>query len=134
MLKTWLVLIAIGVLGATGDAWAFQWARTDRCVWIVAACVVHVASVVLFGWMLGWDRHQFCSVFMISSLVHAGVVVAADVSLFSATLSGREWLGVALAVVAVVLLESGRDEREKSDHAIAVRSEEAMEMIHGDID
>jgi drug/metabolite transporter (DMT)-like permease len=114
--SVYALLVAIGILGGLGDAWVYNWARSHRAWWMVAACAVHVASVVLFGLLLRWDSRAFSSAFMLSSVVHVLVVVAADVALFGGRPNRIEWLGLLMATVGVVLLEVGREERPHSDN------------------
>lgn len=121
------LLAAIGILGGVGDVWVYKWAKTNRTFWVVAACIVHVASVVLFGLLLKWDSRAFCAAFMLTSVVHVVIVIAADVLFFGGELTPTEWAGMALAFVSVVLLEVGRKEgppNEKPEPSAETRTGE----------
>lgn len=76
----------------------------------MAACVVHIASVLLFGLLLKWDSHPFSSAFMLSSVVHVLVVAGADIFCFGGRPSRVEWAGFILAAFALVLIEMGRSQ------------------------
>lgn len=109
------LLLIIGMLGGLGDAWTYSWATSHRAWWMVAACGVQIASVIVFGLLLRWDSRAFSSAFMLSSVVHVVVVMVADILCFGGRPTPTEWAGLILATVAVVLLEVGRDSRPHSD-------------------
>lgn len=109
----WGLLAAIGVLGGIGDVWVYRWAKSDRTPWLAASCLAHAASVVLFGLLLKWDGRAFGTAFMLSSVVHVVLVVAADVLYLGGRPTSAEWAGMALAAVALVLLEAGRAEEPR---------------------
>lgn len=108
----WLVyglLVAIGVTGGLGDIWIFNWARSGKTWWLVVACVVWLASLILFGVLLKWDSRTFSAAFMLSSVFHVVLVVVCDLIYYGGRLSRMECAGMGFAAIAVVLLELGRD-------------------------
>lgn len=105
---TWTALIAIGGLGGAGDIWVYEWARSGRTPWLAASCLAHGASVILFGLLLRWDGRAFCAAFMLSSVVHVALVVSADALFLGGRLTAAQWVGMALAAAAIVLLEASR--------------------------
>lgn len=105
---TWILLVAIGVLGGVGDVWIYRWARSDRPVWLGVSCLAHGASVVLFGLLLKWDGRAFGSAFLLTSVVHVVLVVAADLLALGGRPNAVEWVGMVLAAIAILMLETGR--------------------------
>ena len=107
----YVLLVVIGVFGGLADVWVYKWAKADRAIWLAAACGAHAAGMLLFGLLLRWDTRAFCTVFMLSSVVHVVIVVGADALFFNGRLTLTEWAGMALAAVAVIVLEVGRPDK-----------------------
>jgi multidrug transporter EmrE-like cation transporter len=115
MLNPWIayaILLAIGITGGLGDVWIFKWAKSGQTVWLVAACVVWLASLLLFGLLLKLDTRTFSAAFMLSTVFHVVLVIVCDLVFFGGRLTPTEWVGMALAAAAVVVLELGRPEAE----------------------
>ena len=108
----YLLLLLIGITGGLGDIWIYLWARSDRPVWLLLASVVWLISLVLFGLFLRFDSRGLGTAFMLSSVLHIGLVIAFDQLFTSARMNRLEWAGLFLAVLAVLLLELGHGQHE----------------------
>ena len=111
------LLLGIGLTGALGDLWIYKWAVSQKPGWLVAASVVWLASLILFGVMLRLDSRSFSAAFMLVSVFHAVVVVACDVVFFGGRLNRVEWFGMALALASVLVLELSKDEAGQEQHS-----------------
>ena len=116
-LLIYALLLAIGLTGALGDLWIYKWAVGHKPGWLVAASVVWLASLILFGVMLRLDSRSFSAAFMLVSVFHAVVVVACDVVFFGGRLNRVEWFGMALALASVLVLELSKDEAGQEQHS-----------------
>jgi len=112
----WLVyvlLVAIGVTGGLGDIWIFKWAKSNNTLWLVLACLIWLASLILFGLLLKWDSRTFSAAVVLSTVFHVVLVVVCDMVYFGGRLTQMEWVGVGFAAVAVILLELGREKHDE---------------------
>jgi hypothetical protein len=102
------LLVAVGVLGAIGDATLNQWARSNRPGWLLVSYLVWFGVATLFGIVLRWDRFTFASAVILSLVVHSLVALAIDKAYFGGRVSRWEWAGIACACAAIALFEFGR--------------------------
>ena len=116
------LFLAIGLTGALGDLWIYKWAVSQKPLWLVAASVVWLASLILFGIMIRLDSRSFSAAFMLVSLFHAVVVVLCDLALFGGRLNRVEWLGMLLALASVLVLEFGKEEMGSEPGATPLHS------------
>lgn len=100
-----VILIAIGLLGAMADVWILRWAKTLDAGWGLASVLASLGSLGCFALILRSDTRSFSAIFMLSSVVHILVAIAADIVFWGTRLNRTEWLGITLAVLACLLLE-----------------------------
>jgi drug/metabolite transporter (DMT)-like permease len=103
------MLLLIGITGGLGDVWIYHWVKTNRWLWLVAACVVWVASLLLFGLFLKWDTRSFTTAFILSSVFHVLLVGVSDLWFFGGKIGRLEWLGILLGVLSAICIELGRE-------------------------
>lgn len=129
----WVVyglLLAAGVTGGLGDLWIYHWATSGKAWWLMTSCVVWLASLLCFGLILRWDTRAFGAAFMLTSVFHIVLVVACDRLYYGGRVSTLEWVGMGFALVAVVLLELGKNSptpAEPAPLAVAVSESLAVE-------
>jgi len=104
------LLILVGFTGAIADIWVYEWSRTDRSLWMLLGCVAWVISLVLFGVLLKADGAKFSSVFMLASIFHVVLVLICDLVWYGTRFNKLESIGLILAIVAVLLLELGKEQ------------------------
>lgn len=102
------VLLAVGVLGAVSDAILNQWARTGRTSWLLAAYASWVVVATLLGYILRLNYFTFGAAVVLFLMVNSVAALALDHAIFSGRLTGRGWLGIGLAVAAIICIESSR--------------------------
>lgn len=102
------VLVVAGLLGAASDAILNQWARTDRLGWLLAAYVAWLAVATLLGLILRWGYFGFGAAVALFLLVNSIGALVLDRTLFSGRLSAWGWVGVGLAITAIMCIELGR--------------------------
>lgn len=108
----YLLLIAVGIAGAAGDILVSRWARSNVTTWLLASWVCWIASVTLFGYLMRTERFAFSAAIFVAFAAHGVTSVLFEQLVLRQRLSREEWLGIALATIAVVMLEVGRVRRE----------------------
>ena len=120
MIKLFLVyslIAAVGVTGAIGDVFANKWAKSNSPGWLIASYVLWMISVTLLGYFMRWERFTFSSAIFIAFVVHATITVLSDLIYFGGRLSRIEWLGIGFAIVAILLLEGGRERASRPEES-----------------
>lgn len=102
------LLVIVGFIGALGDATINEWARTSRLWWWLVSIPIWIAAATLFGYVLHWQYFNFSLAVVVALLVHSGAVLLFDRTILGARFSALQWVGVVLALLALVLLELGR--------------------------
>jgi hypothetical protein len=102
------VLVAVGTLGAISDAILNQWARTGRTSWLILAYVSWIIVATLLGFILRSNYFTFGAAVVLFLMVNSVAALVVDHTLFAGRLTLRGWLGIALAVAAIVCIESSR--------------------------
>jgi len=102
------VLIVVGTLGAISDALLNQWARTGRTSWLIVAYASWIVVATLLGYILRLDYFTFGAAVVLFLMVNSVAALILDHALFAGRLTGRGWLGIGLAVAAIICIESSR--------------------------
>jgi len=103
------VLVAAGLLGAGSDALLNQWAKTGRLAWLLSAYGAWLLVATLLGLILRWGYFGFGAAVVLFLLVNSLGALVLDRALFAGRLSAWGWVGVGLAVAAIVCIEMGRE-------------------------
>lgn len=103
-----LMVVAVAALGATGDVLVNQWAKTHLVRWWLMSIPVWVMTATVFGFVLRERHYSFSVALVVILLFHSGLVLAWDALAERAILTLTQWAGVAVAIVAIVLMEVGR--------------------------
>ena len=102
------VLAVVGTLGAISDAILNQWARTGRTSWLLAAYAAWILVATLLGLVLRLNYFTFGVAVVFFLMVNSVAALLLDRVLFAGRLTARGWLGIGLAVAAIVCIESSR--------------------------
>lgn len=108
-LAVYVVLVLAGLLGAASDAVLNQWAKTGRVGWLLGAYLSWLVVATLLGLILRWGYFGFGAAVVLFLLVNSVGALILDWTLFSGRLSAWGWVGVGLAVAAIVCIELGRE-------------------------
>lgn len=108
-LVVYAVLVFAGLLGAASDAVLNQWTKTGRLAWLLGAYALWLAVATLLGLILRWGYFGFGAAVVLFLLVNSVGALVLDRTLFSGKLSPLGWVGVGLAVAAIVCIEVGRE-------------------------
>lgn len=103
----YLLMVASALLSGVGDILIFKWAKSPGSWGLAWGVVVWVASLVLMGYLFRYSSLPFSLVVILLIVVHLLIDVAWDAGVHGSRLSGGQWVGVGLAVAAVVLLQTG---------------------------
>ena len=107
-LTVYAVLVAVGILGAISDAILNQWARTGRASWLILAYVSWIIVATLLGYILRLNYFTFGAAVVLFLMVNSVAALILDHGLFAGRLTFRGWLGIGLAVAAIICIESSR--------------------------
>lgn len=102
------VLVAVGTLGAISDAILNQWARTGRTSWLMLAYASWIVVATLLGYILRLNYFTFGAAVVLFLMVNSVAALILDYALFAGRLTARGWLGIGLAVAAIICIESSR--------------------------
>ena len=102
------VLVVVGTLGAISDAILNQWARTSRTSWLVLAYVSWIVVATLLGYILRLNYFTFGAAVVLFLMVNSVAALILDYALFSGRLTPGGWIGIGLAVAAIICIESSR--------------------------
>ncbi len=102
-------LILAGLLGAASDAVLNQWARTGRIGWLIGAYALWLVVATLLALILKWGYFGFGAAVVLFLLVNSVAALALDRVLFNGRLSFWGSVGVALAILAIICIEFGRE-------------------------
>ena len=102
------VLIAVGIMGALSDAILNQWAKTGRMSWLLAAYASWIVVATLLGYILRWNYFTFGAAVVLFLMVNSVAALVLDHAFFAGRLTPRGWLGIGLAVAAIICIESSR--------------------------
>ncbi|HEX5865005.1 MAG TPA: hypothetical protein VF014_12250 [Casimicrobiaceae bacterium] len=102
------VLVVVGTLGAISDAILNQWARTGRTSWLVLAYASWIVVATLLGYILRLHYFTFGAAVVLFLMVNSVAALILDHALFAGRLTARGWLGIGLAVAAIICIESSR--------------------------
>ncbi|MEO8538311.1 MAG: hypothetical protein ABI577_01130 [bacterium] len=108
MATLYVGMAGLGLLGAISDATLNQWAESHRSVWLIASYLLWLAVATLFGLFLRSDHLTFGIAVIVFLTVNCAFALVLDVAVFDGSISRQQWLGVAFAAAALVLLETGR--------------------------
>lgn len=124
------VLVAVGALGAISDAVLNQWAKTGRLSWLLAAYASWLVVATLLGIILRWGYFSFGAGVVLFLLVNSVGALVLDYLLFSGRLTAWGWVGVGLAVAAIVCIELGRVHQSPTSGPDAAGSSAVVEPAH----
>ena len=102
------VLIVVGSLGAISDAILNQWARTGRTSWLLLAYASWIVVATLLGYILRLNYFTFGAAVVLFLMVNSVAALILDRALFAGRLTARGWIGIGLAVAAIICIESSR--------------------------
>ena len=102
------VLIVVGILGAVSDAILNQWARTGRTSWLLTAYASWILVATLLGYILRLHYFTFGAAVVLFLMVNSMAALVLDHTLFAGRLTARGWLGIGLAVAAIICIEGSR--------------------------
>ena len=102
------VLIVVGTMGAISDAILNQWATTGRTSWLLAAYASWIVVATLLGYILRLNYFTFGAAVVLFLMVNSVAALILDRALFAGRLTSRGWLGIGLAVAAIICIESSR--------------------------
>jgi hypothetical protein len=102
------VLIVVGTMGAISDAILNQWARTGRTSWLLVAYASWIVVATLLGYILRLNYFTFGAAVVLFLMVNSVAALILDRALFAGRLTARGWLGIGLAVAAIICIESSR--------------------------
>ena len=102
------VLVAVGIMGAISDAILNQWAKTGRTSWLLAAYAAWIGVATILGYILRLKYFTFGAAVVVFLMVNSVAALVLDHTLYAARLTARGWLGIGLAIAAIVCIEWSR--------------------------
>jgi undecaprenyl phosphate-alpha-L-ara4N flippase subunit ArnF len=104
-MRTTLLIVFLSLLGVAGDALIKLSGQGDKAIelkWFWLGFLVYMLTVP--GWFVAMKLVNLSSLGAIYAVSTVLLLVCADVLFFNAKLTGREALGIGLAIAAVVTL------------------------------
>lgn len=114
------VLTFVGVMGAAGDIAINQWAKSHRWEWWVVSCLVWIATATIFGMILRWDHFKFGVAVILALLIHSICAVLFDWLWYKTNLTATQWIGIAIALIAIGFIEGGKKVEGNSPSPLVV--------------
>ena len=108
MSMLYVAMAGLGLLGAISDATLNQWAESNRTSWLLVSYGLWIAVATVFGFILRADQLSFGIAVIVFLTMNCAAALALDVAVFGGTITGKQWVGVALALGAVTMFELGR--------------------------
>lgn len=107
-LVLYLLLAIIGVTGAIGDVFIYRWAGNGKFLMLASGAASWILCLYLFGLYCRASPRPLSIAFTLTAVVHIAIVVGWDVVAHGTRLTRLEWLGVALATIGVLVIETSR--------------------------
>lgn len=107
-MSLFLLVIAVALLGATGDILVNQWAKTQLIHWWLISIPLWIGAATVFGFALRQEHYTFGVMVIVILLLHAVLVLAWDSFIEGVSLPPTQWVGVMAAIAAMVLIEVGK--------------------------
>ena len=107
-ITVYAVLVVVGTLGAISDAILNQWAKTGRTSWLLLAYAAWIVVATVLGYILRWNYFTFGAAVVLFLMVNSVAALMLDHVLFGGRVTARGWLGIGLAVAAIICMEWGR--------------------------
>lgn len=108
MTSLYAAMAGLGLLGAISDATLNQWAQSNRGAWLLVSYGLWLVVATLFGLILRAEHLSFGAAVIVFLTVNSAFALMLDVVVFGGSINARQWLGVAMAVGAMAMLELGR--------------------------
>ena len=111
------LVILIGLFGGLGDICTFQWAKTGMYYWFLVACIIWIVAIILLGLLLRYATITLTVAYILTLICHTFIVLGCDWWYYHKRLSTGEWLGIALGILAVLVIEVSRCKEERQVNA-----------------
>lgn len=102
------LLLGVGLLGALSDAVLNQWAKVGGIGWLVASYAAWCVVATVLGFMFRAKHFSFGTATVIFLLANVVFAVLVDYVVFKGKITKWQWVGIALAAIALVVLELGK--------------------------
>ncbi len=109
-LMPWFLIVGTGLVGAIADVLVSYWSQTHKFQWWLTSGIVYLVFMTGLGLIVrqGIDNGYTLTVALVLVvLVNVALVAAWDIYI-GTSFSVLQWVGITLAVGAVVCLELGR--------------------------
>lgn len=83
--------------------------------WLLAAYASWILVATVLGYILRWNYFSFGAAVVLFLLVNSVAALVLDHTMFGGRLTLRGWLGIGLAVAAIICIESGRTHSGPAD-------------------
>lgn len=102
----YVLAVFAGLIGGVGDALLNQWAKAGGKAWYaIGGYCCWLIALTLFTAMLKRGLLAHCVIlFLVANCL---LVLLASALVFQEHLSPQKWLGIALAIVALIVIEMG---------------------------
>lgn len=111
MLQFWILVVLTGLLGALADVVVNHWSRTLSPYWYVMSAGLYIVFMTGFGLSMRFGKvrgYSLTAVVLVVLLANIAGVALRDLVVGGDQFTPLQWLGVSLAVAAVLSFEFGR--------------------------
>lgn len=102
----YFLVIMVGIASATGDAFFNYYAKQGSLLWFIVGCLGWIVAAIFFTEIL--KQQQFGPSVALFVLGNISIALIVGRIFFKDNLAPIQWGGVALAVVAILLMVKGK--------------------------
>ncbi len=98
----YFLVVVVGLSSAVGDAWINQYVRTNHLSWFLLGCLGWCTAAIFWSQIL--KKQLFAPSVALFFLGNIGVAVLIGYFYFGDRIPTMQWVWIALAIVAMVLI------------------------------
>ncbi len=103
------LLVLIGLTGGIGDIFLYKWAGSRQVGWLLGAYLFWWCCLTSLGVLFRLEYFTFGAAIILATVIHLFISLLWALLFTEGTLNRIEMVGIVFGVIAIVLLEIGRN-------------------------